>query len=95
LNRQEAFQFLKSNPVFWSQLGFGYDPPMKNQQGKPLVFTEDLERYARTHRMFAAAGVQIHDNGFVKVAEYCNGELRTIGNRIPNWLFELQNYLKL
>ena len=35
-----------------------------------------------------------NDNGFVKVAEYCNGELRTIGNHIPNWLSELQNYLK-
>jgi len=35
-----------------------------------------------------------NDNGFVKVAEYRNGELRTIGNHIPNWLFELQNHLK-
>lgn len=59
MNRQQAFQYLKNNPVFWSRLGFGYDPPMKNEQGKPLVFTEDLERYARTHRMFSAAGVQI------------------------------------
>ena len=35
-----------------------------------------------------------NDNGFVKVAEYCNGELRTIGNQIPNWLAELQDHLK-
>ena len=35
-----------------------------------------------------------NDNGFVKVAEYCNGELRTVGNHIPNWLSELQNHLK-
>ena len=35
-----------------------------------------------------------NDNGFVKVAEYSNGELRTVGNRIPNWLSELQNHLK-
>lgn len=59
MDRQAAFQFLKNNPVFWSRLGFGYDPPMKNEQGKPLVFTEDLERYAKTHRMFSAAGVKI------------------------------------
>ncbi len=60
MNRQQALQFLKNNPVFWSRLGFGYDPPMKNEQGAPLVFTEDLERYARTHRMFSQAGVLLH-----------------------------------
>ncbi len=59
MNREEAFAFLKNNPVFWSRLGFGYDPPMKNAQGKPLVFTEDLERYAKTHRSFSSAGVKI------------------------------------
>lgn len=59
MNRQEAFTYLKTNPVFWSRLGFGYDPPMKNSVGKPLVFTEDLEHYARTHRMFSDAGVRI------------------------------------
>ena len=35
-----------------------------------------------------------NDNGFVKVAEYRNGEFRTVGNRIPNWILELQNYLR-
>lgn len=35
-----------------------------------------------------------NDNGFVKVAEYRNGELRTVGDRIPNWIMELQDYLK-
>ena len=38
---------------------------------------------------------EANDNGFVKVAEYCNGELRTNGNHLPNWLSELQNYLKM
>ena len=35
-----------------------------------------------------------NDNGFVKVAVYRNGEFHTIDNRIPNWILELQNYLK-
>ena len=35
-----------------------------------------------------------NDNGFIKVAEYRNGELRTIGNHMPNWLSELQKHLK-
>ena len=34
-----------------------------------------------------------NDNGFVKVAEYRNGELRTVGNHCPKWLAELKNYL--
>lgn len=32
-------------------------------------------------------------NGFVKVAEYRNGEVRTIGSYAPQWLLELQAYL--
>ena len=34
-----------------------------------------------------------NDNGFTLVAEYRNGELRTIGSRVPKWLEELQEYL--
>lgn len=34
-----------------------------------------------------------NDNGFTLVAEYRNGELRTIGSRVPQWLAELQEYL--
>ena len=35
-----------------------------------------------------------NDNGFVKVAEYRNGEFRTVGMRSPNWILDLQAYLK-
>ena len=34
-----------------------------------------------------------NDNGFVKVAEYRNGELRGVGKLHPKWLMELQQYL--
>ena len=34
-----------------------------------------------------------NDNGFVLVAEYRNGEIRTIGSRRPQWLMELIQYL--
>ena len=34
-----------------------------------------------------------NDNGFVKVAEYRNGELRTVGRGCPQWLAELQAFL--
>ena len=36
-----------------------------------------------------------NDNGFVKVAEYRNGELRTVGSQCPRWLQELRQYLCL
>ena len=35
-----------------------------------------------------------NDNGFVKVAEYRNGELLTVGDHCPAWLAQLQSYLK-
>lgn len=35
-----------------------------------------------------------NNNGFAKVAEYRNGELRTVGSRHPKWLEELQTYLR-
>lgn len=34
-----------------------------------------------------------NDNGFVKVAEYKNGELRTIGTNTPKWMKALQSQL--
>lgn len=34
-----------------------------------------------------------NDNGFVKVAEYRNGELRPVGDHRPQWLRELAEYL--
>ncbi len=36
-----------------------------------------------------------NDNGFIKVAEYRNGELLPVGNHRPRWLMELIAYLKL
>ena len=35
-----------------------------------------------------------NDNGFVKVAEYRNGELRKVGEYSPKWLIELNTFLK-
>ena len=34
-----------------------------------------------------------NDNGFVKVAEYRNGEVRTVGKLQPRWLVDLLAYL--
>lgn len=74
MKKEEALSFIKNNPVFWSRLGFCYDPPLKNAEGKPLVFTEDLGKYGKYHREFRDIGVKIHTcilhSGWVGVNEY-------------------------
>lgn len=66
--------FLKNNPVFWSRLGFCYDPPIKNSMGKPLVFTENFDKTLSYHRDFVKAGVKVHTCilhlGWMGVDEY-------------------------
>ena len=34
-----------------------------------------------------------NDNGFVLVAEYRNGEIRTVGRRCPQWLMDLLKFM--
>lgn len=48
--------------------------------GKVLPYCDEAEFYD-------------NDNGFVKVAEYRNGELRPVGDHRSHWLEELQEYL--
>lgn len=65
---------LKKQPVFWSRLGFPYDPPLKDRDGRPLVFTENFDKQLDTHRDFVKAGVKIHTSilhlGWMGVDEY-------------------------
>ena len=74
MNKQEMLKFLKNNPVFWSRLGFSYDPPRRGKDGKPIVFTPDLTEDSSFHRDFTKAGVKIHTNilhlGWMGVDDY-------------------------
>jgi len=69
-----GIDLLKNNPVFWSRLGFCYDPPLKNSLGRPLVFTENFEKQIESHNDFLNAGVKIHTSilhlGWMGVNEY-------------------------
>ena len=70
MKKEEAISFIKNNPVFWSRLGFCYDPPLKNAEGKPLVFTEDLGKYGKYHREFKDIETFLHElNDLKKDAE--------------------------
>jgi hypothetical protein len=57
---ENAMKILKENSVFWSKLGFCYDPPRLDKDGKPIVFFENFERFIKFHKDFAAAGIKLH-----------------------------------
>ena len=69
-----GIEILRKNSAFWSKLGFCYDPPRLDSNGKPIVFFDDFSKFAGYHRDFAAAGVKIHTsilfNGWVGVNRY-------------------------
>lgn len=69
-----TMEFLRDNPMFWSRLGFCYDPPTKGEDGFPIVFSKNYDKFINYHRMFAEAGVKVHTSilhsGWVGVDEY-------------------------
>ena len=71
---EQAVDFLRKNPVFWSRLGFCYDPPILDEKGAPLVFESDFSKYQKVHDAFVDAGVKIHTcilhTGWVGVVQY-------------------------
>ena len=66
--------FLRKNNIFFSRLGFCYDPPILNEKGKPLVFSEDFDKYLNYHRDMYNAGIKIHTcivhSGWIGVDKY-------------------------
>lgn len=86
MDKRKVLEFLRDNPVFWSRLGFCYDPPMADETGAPLVFSKNFEEQMRIHDAFSDAGVRIHTcilhSGWVGVNQYdyslCDKVLETI-----------------
>lgn len=74
MNKEQALEFLRGNPVFWSRLGFCYDPPLLDEEGKPLLLEENFDALIQTHNSFSDAGIKIHTcilhNGWVGVDKY-------------------------
>ena len=60
MDKKTALEYLRNNPVFWSRLGFCYDPPIADDNGKPLVFQPDFTHQLKIHDDFSDAGVKIH-----------------------------------
>lgn len=51
---------LRTEPFFWSRLGFCYDPPRYNSNGTQLIFSDDFPSYRRFHDQFTDCGVRNH-----------------------------------
>lgn len=55
-------QLLKEHSVFWSQLGWVYDPPRLDADGRQIAFYPDSSRQLKYHRDFRRAGIRIHSS---------------------------------
>lgn len=69
----------------------GHDIPTDDVQNR---FQGRWEAVAKVLPYCDVAEFYDNDNGFVKVAEYRNGELRKVGDHNPKWLCELNAHLK-
>ena len=74
METKNLMSLLRNNSVFWSKLGFCYDPPRLDKDGNPIVFFENFDRFSKLHRDFAKAGVKIHTSilfsGWTGVDQY-------------------------
>lgn len=82
------FDFLRQNGIFWSRLGFPYDPPRLTKEEKPLVFCEDYDKFLHYHRQFLEQGVKIHTcilhSGWVGVDTYDYSVVDTVLDGLMN-----------
>ena len=73
MNKTEALNILKNSPIFWSRLGFCYDPPLLDDTGKIIVFNPEMTE-VKSHASFSEAGIRIHTcvlhSGWVGVDRY-------------------------
>ncbi|MFA6930541.1 MAG: hypothetical protein WCT05_09445 [Lentisphaeria bacterium] len=70
----DTLELLRQNSVFWSKLGFCYDPPRLGKDGKPIVFFDNWDQVQKYHRDFYQAGIRLHTSilftGWTGVDQY-------------------------
>lgn len=71
---QNIREYLKRRSIFFSRLGFCYDPPIYGEDGKLVLLAPDFNKYIGFHRDMHNAGVKIHTcivhSGWVGVDKY-------------------------
>lgn len=74
--RKDTFNIknFKSQPIFWSRLGFPYDPPSLDKNGELMVFSKDTERFLNYHKHMLEQGVKYHTSilfsGWIGIDKY-------------------------
>lgn len=53
-------ELFKNNSIFWSKLGWAYDPPRTDENGKQIMFFADSRKLQKFHKDFYNAGIKIH-----------------------------------
>lgn len=48
--------------IFWSRLGWCYDPPRRNPQGRLIFVEADFDSQLRRHKQFYDAGIRVHSS---------------------------------
>ena len=43
MKREQIVEYLRENPVFWSRLGFCYDPPICDENGEIIETVINLQ----------------------------------------------------
>ena len=70
----EFMRAIKDNSAFWSRLGWAYNPPRLDENGKTVMLVQDDSPERRFHRDFKNAGVKIHStilfSGWVAPGKY-------------------------
>ena len=88
MNKEASLHLLRTTPLFWSRLGFCYDPPRYHENGERIVFNPTYSE-AQTHADFTKAGVALHtcilDSGWVGVDTYDY----TLCDRVLHEVFEV------
>ncbi len=73
MDKKSALKLIREAPLFWSRLGFCYDPPLRHESGEDIVFNPTFSE-ADTHRSFTENGVDIHTcilhSGWIGVDKY-------------------------
>ena len=45
----DLLEMLRKSTVFWSRMGFAYDPPIYDENGDIMLISKETEKYAKYH----------------------------------------------
>ncbi|MBR3942162.1 MAG: hypothetical protein IKJ55_02290, partial [Clostridia bacterium] len=68
------YEIVKNEPLFWSRIGLGANPDVRDEQGKISFMQSDWSAYLNEHKQFLEKGCILHTtvihSGWVGENEY-------------------------